>query len=81
MALPVALSPGDTPDEGFLMVEWDEQRGGPPDPDPWALDQARDEQDDEQDSSDVDRRARDLMREHEDERHTEYDDPDEGGEG
>lgn len=68
------------PDEGSLMVESNEQRD-PLAPDPWALDQARDEQDAVPDSSHVNRRARDLMREHEDERHNEYDDPDEGGEG
>ena len=62
------------------MVKSNEQRD-PAKPDPWALDQARDEPDHAQDSSHLDRRARDLMREREDERHTEYDDPDEGGEG
>jgi hypothetical protein len=63
------------------MVESNEQCGGPRAPEPWALDQARDDQDGVQDPADNERHARDLMQEHDDERHTEYDDPDEGGEG
>jgi hypothetical protein len=49
----------------------------------WALDQAREELYDVRDPAVIDDRARQIAREHqerEDERHDEYDDPDEGGE-
>lgn len=64
-----------------------------PDPDPgpspapipaWALEQAQEELYDVEDSEAIARRARELVRqaqEREDERHDEYDDPDQGGEG
>ncbi len=52
-------------------------------PPAWAVDRAREELQDVEDQEAVDRRAWDLTREaeeREDERHDEYDDPDEGGE-
>lgn len=50
----------------------------------WALRQAREELYDVVDPEVVAKRAREISRDHqerEDERHDEYDDPDEGGEG
>jgi hypothetical protein len=52
---------------------------GAPLPD-WALGQAMDNRNDEDDVG-RDERARRLVRAFEEERHDEYDDPDEGGEG
>jgi hypothetical protein len=49
----------------------------------WAVDQATDELYDVNDPHAIAKRARELMRdaqEREDERHDEYDDPDQGGE-
>ena len=49
----------------------------------WALEQAREELYDVRDPAVMEDRAREIAREHqerEDERHDEYDDPDEGGE-
>jgi hypothetical protein len=55
------------------------------DPPPtWALDQATDELYDVDDRSTIVERARQIVREVQqlhDEQHTEYDDPDQGGEG
>lgn len=50
------------------------------DPPEWALDQATDEMDDAQDPRALAERAWEIVREREDERHDEYDDPDQGGE-
>ena len=50
----------------------------------WALRQAKEELYDVEDSEAVAQRAREIARqaqEREDERHDEYDDPDQGGEG
>jgi hypothetical protein len=50
----------------------------------WALQQATEELYDIEDSEVIAQRARDIARENrerEDERHDEYDDPDQGGEG
>jgi len=50
---------------------------------PWAVQQALEELDDAQDPEVITARAREIAREHQerwDERHDEYDDPDEGGE-
>ena len=50
----------------------------------WALDQAADELHDVHDETAIVDRAKDLVREarqRQDERHDEYDDPDQGGEG
>jgi hypothetical protein len=59
--------------------------GASPDPTPtWALQQATEELYDVEDIEVVMERAREIARERlerEDERHDEYDDPDEGGEG
>jgi hypothetical protein len=59
--------------------------GSSPAPIPdWALEQAKEELYDVKDSEAIARRAREIARqaqEREDERHDEYDDPDEGGEG
>ena len=58
-----------------------------PSPDPiptWALQQATEEMYDVDDSEAISQRAREIARqaqEREDERHDEYDDPDQGGEG
>ena len=49
----------------------------------WALLRATEESDDTQDAQMIAQRAREIaleVREREDERHDEYDDPDEGGE-
>jgi hypothetical protein len=59
--------------------------GSSPAPTPdWALEQAREELYDVEDSGAIARRAGEIARqaqEREDERHDEYDDPDQGGEG
>jgi len=50
----------------------------------WALEQAKEELYDVRDSEGIAQRAREIARqaqEREDERHDEYDDPDQGGEG
>lgn len=58
-----------------------------PSPDPipaWALQQATEEMYDVNDSETISQRAREIAhqaQEREDERHDEYDDPDQGGEG
>ena len=49
----------------------------PPD---WAVDEATDELYDVKDPHAITERAWELVREREDERHDEYDDPDQGGE-
>lgn len=54
----------------------DDDEGRPPD---WALAQAMHDRDDE-DTAGRDKRARKLVRQFEDERHDEHDDPDDGGE-
>lgn len=59
-----------TPDE-------DPQTVRPPD---WALDEAADELDGVKDPHAVTKRAWHVAREREEERHDEYDDPDQGGE-
>lgn len=56
----------------------------PQDPPGWALDQAATELYDVEDRSAIVERAREIVREAQqlrDERHDEYDDPDQGGEG
>jgi hypothetical protein len=59
--------------------------GSSPGPTPaWALQQATEELYEVEDTSVIARRAREIAseaRELEDERHNEYDDPDQGGEG
>ncbi|HKG50727.1 MAG TPA: hypothetical protein VKB14_09820 [Actinomycetales bacterium] len=55
-----------------------------PRPPDWAVDQSTDELYDEQDPAVIEERAWKLVRDAEqrdDERHDEYDDPDQGGEG
>jgi hypothetical protein len=60
-------------------------QGSSPAPIPdWAMEQAREELYDVKDSEAIAHRAREIVRqsqEREDERHDEYDDPDQGGEG
>jgi hypothetical protein len=62
----------------------DPDEGAAPGPIPaWALEHAREELYDVRDPAVIEERAREIARErqdHEDERHDEYDDPDEGGE-
>jgi hypothetical protein len=62
----------------------DPDEGVSPAPIPtWALERAREELYDERNPAVIEDRAREIAREHqerEDERHDEYDDPDEGGE-
>jgi hypothetical protein len=62
----------------------DPDEGASPAPIPtWAVQQAREELYDVVDPAAIEARAREISREHqerEDERHDEYDDPDEGGE-
>jgi len=56
----------------------------PPDPPGWALDQAARDLDDVEDRSQIVEKAWKIAREAQqlhDERHDEYDDPDQGGEG
>lgn len=59
-------------------------QGSSPAPTPaWALEQAADELHEVDDSEAIEQRAREIVRqaqEREDERHDEYDDPDQGGE-
>ena len=65
------------------MPHPDEVPSSAPTP-PWALQQATEELYDVDDAEVISRRAAEIAREaheREDERHTEYDDPDEGGEG
>jgi hypothetical protein len=50
----------------------------PPD---WAVDEATDQLPEEEDRPTVTERAREIAEDREAERHDEYDDPDEGGEG
>lgn len=50
------------------------------DPPDWALDEASDDLDDVKDRHAITERAWTVVREREDERHDEYDDPDRGGE-
>ena len=52
-----------------------------PQPPSWAVDEARDELSEVEDPQVVVERAREISEEREDERHDEYDDPDQGGEG
>ena len=50
-------------------------------PPSWAVDEARDELLDVEDPQVIAERAREITEEREDERHDEYDDADQGGEG
>jgi hypothetical protein len=50
-------------------------------PPSWAIDEAGDELLDVEDPQMIAGRAREIAEEREDERHDEYDDPDQGGEG
>ena len=60
-----------------------QRRQQPQDPQPpsWAVDEARDELSEGEDPQVIAERAREISEEREDERHDEYDDPDQGGEG
>ena len=62
------------------MVQRRQEQPGPQPPS-WALDEAGDELSDVEDSQVIAERAREITEEREDERHDEYDDPDQGGEG
>jgi len=73
-----------SPAEGVVHVPAANDQPGVPPPPPWAVAQARDEAEDGESGATTIERARHLEREAEQlegERHDEYDDPDEGGEG